>query len=870
VSWRPVSKSKPCLACGHSDWCAWAPDGMTLKCERSAAPTQGFKLVVVKDGGALFRRVGPTSGEAGPRRRGSPARATTSPTTFDFSGAATRFAQALDTKQLDTLARTLGVSVEALRAIGAGWAWTEDLRQLHAGGAGWHGDLPVGAYAFPERDGAANIVGFALRTLDGRKGAPGSIIGSRRGLIVPNTLGTLPGAIAVVEGATDVAAALTLGIAAVGRPSNSAGAADLANLLQGRTVVVLGERDEKPDGRWPGRDGARAVADRLSRQWKTRVDWALPPEGSKDLRDWLNSKMELGLKLDDKTAVAAAAAELHTSLTSGVQAADAEETVPTSELLIQLAQEHYRFGVSDAGEVFAVERDGPNRAIMFSSARSPLSAALARRHRQLHGRPPSASARNDALAVLEGEALENPAEPVYVRVAPHGGKIILDLCDPSGRAVELSAAGWTVLDRSPVLFRKTELTAPLPVPVEGGSLDELRSLLNVSDDTWPLLRGWLIASFFPTLDHAILLLGGEHGTGKSTAARFLATMVDPSPAPLHSPSRDEEQLAMIAAGCWCLCLDNISKIPPWLSDALCRIVTGDAWVRRRLFTDSSLSVLVYRRNVILTSIDAGALRGDLGDRLLLVDLELIDEEKRRSLDELNRVFAEAYPRILGALLTLVSKVLGSLPQVSVARLPRLADFGRILAAVDMAEGTNAFELFMDQRSRIAAEVVDGEPVAEAVLEFIRGRGNWSGTVSELMKLITPCSPPKGWPQQPRALAGHLRRLGPVLRAEGINACPPRPKDKTRTWRLTWAISTAVTPEGAREEKEGEVAGVVCTGLEADRPTHRPSPTPLADDPDWDPGLSGDSGGQIQDPNSTAKVVEMNPKLLKKKGAPLGL
>ena len=52
-------------------------------------------------------------------------------------------------------------------------------------------------------------------------------------------------------------------------------------------------------------------------------------------------------------------------------------------------------------------------------------------------------------------------------------------------------------------------------------------------------------------------------------------------------------------------------------------MTGDGLVRRKLYTDSDLAVLAFKRCIVLTSIDHGALRGDLGDRLLLVDLERI-------------------------------------------------------------------------------------------------------------------------------------------------------------------------------------------------------------------------------------------------------
>lgn len=78
-----------------------------------------------------------------------------------------------------------------------------------------------------------------------------------------------------------------------------------------------------------------------------------------------------------------------------------------------------------------------------------------------------------------------------------------------------------------------------------------------------------------------------------------------------------------------MALDNVSVIAPWFSDALCRAVTGDAMPRRRLYTDSDAVILRFRRAIVLNGIDLGAMRGDLADRVLLIELERITKEKRR-------------------------------------------------------------------------------------------------------------------------------------------------------------------------------------------------------------------------------------------------
>ena len=311
-----------------------------------------------------------------------------------------------------------------------------------------------------------------------------------------------------------------------------------------------------------------------------------------------------------------------------------------------------------------------------------------------------------------------------------------------------------------MIFRRTALTGELPVPDRDGDLKLMRALLNVSDECWGLLRGWMVAGFLPDIPHPVLMLGGPQGAGKSTSARVIGSVVDPSPAPLRSQPNDVEGWVMAAAGSWLVAIDNISSISGWFSDALCRAVTGDGWIRRKLYTDSELSVLSFRRLVLLTSIDAGALRGDLGDRLLLADVESIPKCGRRSEVELNCALEASRPRILGALLTDLSAVLKILPDIKFDDLPRMADFSRVLAALDERYGTKSFENYLAQRGRVVEDVLEADEVGA----ILRGLADWHGTAAELLAKITPegARPPRDWPGNPRALVARLKRLMPAL------------------------------------------------------------------------------------------------------------
>jgi hypothetical protein len=178
-----------------------------------------------------------------------------------------------------------------------------------------------------------------------------------------------------------------------------------------------------------------------------------------------------------------------------------------AEKAVDLALNRYRIGRTDNGEAFAVENKGPNIALMLSGSSQAFRSALARDYRRVHGKVLGNAALADAMTTLQGEAAEKESEQVYLRVAEYEGKLVIDIGDTGGRAIMVSPGAWEVVDRSPVLFRRTAATGELPMPERGGDLQELRRLLNVTDATWPLVRGWLAAALIPNMPHPILLLG---------------------------------------------------------------------------------------------------------------------------------------------------------------------------------------------------------------------------------------------------------------------------------------------------------------------------------------------------------------------------
>src|SRR5262245_38016247 len=150
----------------------------------------------------------------------------------------------------------------------------------------------------------------------------------------------------------------------------------------------------------------------------------------------------------------------------------------TADRLVAIAESQYRFGRAPDGEPFAVEIDGRNLALPLRGGRQSFRAELAAHYQRNQGKVPNAQALADALLVVEGKAQAEDPTPLALRVGQFEDRLVLDLGDEEGRAVVVEPGAWMIVAASPVLFRRTELTSPLPVPVEGGDLDVLGDLLN--------------------------------------------------------------------------------------------------------------------------------------------------------------------------------------------------------------------------------------------------------------------------------------------------------------------------------------------------------------------------------------------------------
>ncbi|GHC62492.1 hypothetical protein GCM10010507_44630 [Streptomyces cinnamoneus] len=204
-------------------------------------------------------------------------------------------------------------------------------------------------------------------------------------------------------------------------------------------------------------------------------------------------------------------------------------------------------------------------------------------------------------------------------------------------------------------------------------------------------------------------------------------------------------------------------------------------------------MITYQRPVPLTGIGLGALRNDLAERMMPLELQPIPRHKRRTAGALWATYEEAHPRILGALLDLAAAVWADLPHAAadLAERPRLADFAELLHALDRVTGWHSLAAFNGAQDALNDAVLDGHPVAGALRDWTGSSafpaGGWQGTMAELHRLLGSDgrSLADGWPKTPAVLSARIRQVAPALRARGIHVARTSGSNKNgKVWGVT--------------------------------------------------------------------------------------
>jgi energy-coupling factor transporter ATP-binding protein EcfA2 len=323
-----------------------------------------------------------------------------------------------------------------------------------------------------------------------------------------------------------------------------------------------------------------------------------------------------------------------------------------------------------------------------------------------------------------------------------------------------------------------------------------------------LFTAYAVTVLLSHIGRPIFNASGAMGSGKTTLQRLLKRLVDPTaPETVRLDARDFLQKA---AHAYALILDNQNTIPEWASDTLCRLVTGEADSKRRLYTDDEDVIVELRRAVLLNGINVPTDRGDVLDRSLVVELERIPDAERRTEEELWESFEAEHPKLLGALFDVLSQAIARKPSIKLSRRPRLADWGEYAAAVYEVMGWGAETFLKDWDEVVKVQnqaTLDGSPVAQAIIKFMEDKDEYTGTSSKLHKSLAVVaedlglSKDKAWPKSARWLWKRIKEVLPVLAAAGFEAS--RAEDRTGSKITLRKVPMNDATNATREDNRGD-------------------------------------------------------------------
>jgi len=458
-----------------------------------------------------------------------------------------------------------------------------------------------------------------------------------------------------------------------------------------------------------------------------------------------------------------------------------------ADLLVELASDVELFHDSDSKAYASFESRGHCETSSIDSAH--FSNWLAHRYYQAHGRAVSLNAMGTALEQLKAAAVfDGRTMLVHLRVAMEGDNMWLDLADSDWQAIKITKKGWFLDANHAVKFIRKQGMQPLPVPEQSrdGDLDKMFRLFHVNErGEQLLLTAWLVNVLNVSSSYPILVLIGEQGSGKTTLARALLRLVDPSYMETRSPPRSEEDIAVAAQHGRIISYENMSAITQSISDALCRVATGSAFGARKLYSNEDERQLKFCRPLLLNGIGDLATRSDLADRCITLRRPPIAAEQRQTEKQLWDEFERLRPKVLGELLDLAVAV-HAMPDLDIP-LERMAEFTLIGAKVAVAmelPASSFLDAYVANRGSASLVALEASAVGSALRRRLT-KGTLHCTMAELLEELRRESTPAerrnaSWPDNPRSLSSELDRLSPNLRRVGVHIGP---KTHTRTGNM---------------------------------------------------------------------------------------
>lgn len=391
----------------------------------------------------------------------------------------------------------------------------------------------------------------------------------------------------------------------------------------------------------------------------------------------------------------------------------------------------------------------------------------------------------DYLYILANE--KSDKKSIYNRIGKTKDTVLYDLSTDKYQCVEIKKGSWKIIDTPPSVFHRDSNDKEQVVPVYDEDFDFLDTIMKFfnfsTEEDAKLFSIWLISAFIPDITHPLLVFTGAHASGKSSACTMIQELISPRAIDrMAFPKKVDDLVISLSNHCISV-FDNCSarRIGEDASDILCQSVSGGVYTKRKLYSDMDTVTIPLKGMVVMNGCDSLVERPDLVSRVLQFNFTSIEGERLETDQDLMEEFQKVKPKLLGFIFQALSIYMEEKEGVEVERyVIRLTEFQKVAKIINQIvfgddEETDTIEDLLDNNKNVMTiQLLEENPVAVLILEFMKYKTEWNGSVTKLYDELDTVAlrmrmerNNRLYPKHPASLSRRLNSIASSLKLAGI-------------------------------------------------------------------------------------------------------
>ena len=388
----------------------------------------------------------------------------------------------------------------------------------------------------------------------------------------------------------------------------------------------------------------------------------------------------------------------------------------------------------------------------------------------------------DYIGVLAYKS--NKRIKVYKRVYYDDEKIIYELDKDKNMNVVITKEDIFVTKEVDVFFHHSKYFENQVIPdfvsIKNKDYKLLLTLIrkhfNFKGNEVILFAIYLVSSFLGTgINHPIMSISGQKGSGKSSVIRKYCQIVDPKGIGLGNIPKKEDDISLRISENYVNAFDNLSFLNKQISDLFCKCVTGGTNVRRTLYENNDETTFDLKSIVVLNGIEVLISESDLLDRTIFFHLERLSSDKLKTEAELDAEFLKDRPVILALCFSILQLAMIDEKPIDKSGTIRLADFYEWAIRISRVfgyEDKQVISLLQKNQEVVNEQALSENPLAQVLLIYMEYSQERVSTVTELLKVLKKLAVEqqidvKLLPKQPNVLSRKLNQIKSNLESKGI-------------------------------------------------------------------------------------------------------